>query len=269
MNQTVTPLLPHSINLLLQYISPPSQLDAPLPPHLISKSLLQRHHFLHLTPDHDPTPYLCWPSPHQQQAIHLLESFQPIHDDQFSSFPIRYTSDPENTYAHVRITPDDQSGLRIIFQWDQDDGWKYHNASLMPFPPLSHSSLHDAASNTLYPSNGQSQHDFLQDHAPSIRPGHEHSSHDDDSYWNAYGQDHEHDAAPIFDLSKDDPHAATEDAYWAQYASVQGLSSLSSHISHPNPTSPPGSGDSTMPSPQTQNRKLNAYPPPPLPPPHQ
>ncbi|KII94338.1 hypothetical protein PLICRDRAFT_424501 [Plicaturopsis crispa FD-325 SS-3] len=215
-----TPLLPYATNFILQYISPPSQLTQPLPPHLISKSLLQRHHFLQISPE-DPSEYLCWPSPDRREVVDRLESYvMPVDDEAYATLSVRYLSDDEHSYAHVRLT----DGLRIVFQWDELDGWKYHDAGLMPFPPGSHSSLGDATSLSLGGSG-----------AGELRQGIDTPAVDDDAYWGAYGagegEDNDDDRSQdaLAGQNKDTP--TTEDDYWAQYGGVHG------------------SGDSTIPSP--------------------
>ena len=79
----------------------------------------------------------------------------------------------------------------------------------MPFPPNSYSSLDDA----LY---AFSPDDFLPEQNPSYAVKEE----DDDSYWDAYGQDDDSDRHRSSGLL--DPNTSSEDAYWAQYSNVQG-----------------------------------------------
>ncbi|KAH7931002.1 hypothetical protein BV22DRAFT_1053633 [Leucogyrophana mollusca] len=227
------PLPAHTVNIVLQYISPPSQLAQPLPPHLVSKPLLQRHHYLQIFPS-VPQEYLCWPAPHSARAIELLESCngQPV-DDQADAYPTRYTFDGEYVYAHVHISSD-REGVRMLFQWDEADGWKYHDLQLMPFPVPSYSSIEEVtAPPSIRSEYSEGARTFELEDA---RGGSDES--DDDAYWNAYD-------APGDEYSPLPPHSAkksahegAEDAYWAQYASVQG------------------SGDSTLPSPLPNARKL-------------
>lgn len=214
---TPVPLLAHSINLTLQFLTLSQREAEPLPPHLISNPLGQRHHFLQLSPD-DPSSYLSWPSESDTGIIGtLLQSYiPPVDDTQYSNYPVQYTSDTETTCAHVHVllprTPgqknsvpavtaehdnslfDGQLGsfadpaLRLVFLWDHQDGsWKYHDAGLMPFPPHSYSSLVDALSSTSTNTNTMSRlhEDFLDD--PSLVPDHDEGE-DEDAYWNAYGQ---------------------------------------------------------------------------------
>jgi hypothetical protein len=229
-----TEILPHSVNLILQYISPPSQLSIPLPPYLISKDLLKRHHFLQ--PD-TPEAYLCWPSIDQQRTIALLEALR-VDDDQSTSYSVRYVSD-DQTYAHIAIT----SGLRLIFQWDALEGWKYHDAKLMPFPPGCHLSAQAAFSVS-----------------PPVLKVPEVKVHDDaaedDAYWNSYDREGDHEeSSRIPGLPKDESQNDTEDAYWAQYATVQGKwtpTNTSSFTQHKLDQFP-GSADSTVPSPRQKH----------------
>lgn len=186
-----------TILVLLGYIQP-SPLQ-PIPPDLISTPLLQRHRFLDLHPATDPVEYLSWPDPQQQSAFDLL---QRISDSLLSSeFVIRYTSDPESTYAHVRITPDASPGLRLIFHWEPPDGWKYHNLALMPFPPNNFSSPL---------------------HSPTIISSMDEVDDGDDSYWGAYTRD-DPNLDPAFDYIKGHTQQHSEDDYWARYSSVQGI----------------------------------------------
>lgn len=221
------PIQSHTVHLVLQYISPPSLLTEPLPPHLLSRSLLQRHHFLQISPD-NPLEYLCWPSPQSARAIELLNNAFTSPSDQPKHYHVRYTSDSEHTYAHVQVVLYDE-GVRMLFEWDDEDGWKYHDSQLMPFPSTSRSVLEPASSTVELERRPAVTRGFLDD---------------EDHYWNAY-------SAPLIEsISALAPRSAfkdgfadgTEDAYWAQYSSVQG------------------SADSTVPSPLPNHRKLQTAP---------
>lgn len=199
-----TTLPPHLVDLVLQYISPPSQLTQPLPPHLISGSLLQRHHFLQLTVD-EPTEYLCWPSPNQEKCIELLEHLpKPANDDDYINCPVQYTSDGDHVYAHAGI-----DSLRVIYQWQPEHGWKFHDLNLMPFPPDSFSSPLAAMSWDIHA--GSSDTVDGSDTADS-----------DGDYWNSYGGDGEfgEPLGRLISAAKDDMES--EDSYWAQYSTIQG-----------------------------------------------
>ncbi|PPQ64376.1 hypothetical protein CVT26_002083 [Gymnopilus dilepis] len=212
---TISAISPATVHVILDYVRP---LTGPVPPHLLSRPLLQRHHFLSLSPD-DPADYLAWPSPDRSHAVQLLqESSASPHD---LPLLVHYLPDPQNFQAHVRIT----SELRLIFLWDKSHGWQYHNVALMPFPPNTYSSLDDALS-------AFSPDDFLPEQNPSYAVKEE----DDDSYWDAYGQDDDSDRHRSSGLL--DPNTSSEDAYWAQYSNIQG------------------SGDSTLPSPLPTKKKL-------------
>jgi hypothetical protein len=203
-----SPIHPVTVHSVLSFISPPSQLVQP-PSHIVSRPLRLRYHFLH--PD-TPTAYLCWPSPDQDRAIALLED---LRIDQHNPDPqsVRYISDGDLLLAHVAVTPD----LRLVFHWDWDgeDGWRYHDVKLMPFPPGCHVALQSAmiASPVVHATNQPaSEHDALND--------------DDDDYWNAYDQRGEDQETLDFagPHSQEDEQAGSEDAYWAKYATVQGVS---------------------------------------------
>ncbi|KAF9453788.1 hypothetical protein P691DRAFT_630850, partial [Macrolepiota fuliginosa MF-IS2] len=222
---------------LLQYICPPSALQ-PIPAHLLSRPLLQRHHFLAISPD-DPAAYLTWPSDHPDTALALLECVNP--DNLESTHPdVRYAADPEAVYAHVRITPTiilpsshphSDTCLRLIFLWDQlSRSWRYHNSAPGSFSKDSHSDLSHAM--TLF----HSPDDFLQERSYTFTVDNFDGNNDDDAYWNAYsiaGDIPPPSHRPI----KPTPGTDAEDAYWAQYSTVQG------------------SADSTVPSPRPVDRQ--------------
>ncbi|KAF8168072.1 hypothetical protein B0H34DRAFT_44193 [Crassisporium funariophilum] len=210
-----SPITPATVHIVLDHICP---LSAPLPPHLISRPLLQRHHFLRLSID-NPADYLAWPSAEQSHAVQLLQNQQiPSHE---IAFPIQYTADSENITAHVRITSD----LWLSFIWDPEDGWQYHNVALMPFPSNSYTNFSDAFA-------AFSPDDFLPQHNYTVNVAED----DDDSYWDSYGQGEHADHATSG--RKLDVNPNSEDAYWAQYATVHG------------------SGDSTLPSPLPEKKTL-------------
>lgn len=219
------PISPGLVHLILQYISPPSQLTQPLPPHLVSKSLAQRHHFLHLTPDF-PGDYLCWPSSPERQsrAVECLETLPRTVDDEPVVYPVQYTSDEEHSYAHVDLSTGNEAGARLIFQWDHLNGWQYHDTNLMPFPPDAQSEVQDVSTSTT-----EAQHmsaiplSSLQSYAQNDHNNDEAGA-DEDSYWNSYGS-HDPDSASYarsVPSSAKDVGGSTEDAYWARYSNVHG-----------------------------------------------
>jgi len=219
MMMTAGPITPATVHLVLAHIAP---LEAPLPPHLVSRPLLQRHHFLGLTPD-NAAEYLVWPSEEQSHVAELLQNRPvPSHDESEEHLIIQYTADTENLIAQVRITSD----LRILFLWDNQHGWQYHNLATMPFPSNTYTEFSDAFA-------AYSPNDFLPEPTSPAAIAED----DDDSYWNAYGKGDDLDQ-PQVSRPAQDANANSEDAYWAQYSSVQG------------------SGDSTLPSPRPPNKKL-------------
>ncbi|KAI0348034.1 hypothetical protein BDW22DRAFT_1350173 [Trametopsis cervina] len=229
-----SPLSANSVHLTLQYISPPSQLDRPLPTYLLSKPLLQRHHFLQLSPE-NPAEYLSWPSETSSKAIDLLELWPPIVDDEPVAYPVQYTSDVENAYAHVALPPagTDAEAVRLVFQWDVDS-WKFHDIKLMPFPQGSSVSLQDVLAGSP-PTPGSAGTSV----SPQYNPygfDHDDEDNDDDDYWNAYGADDD-DAAPREFQATKGAAADSEDAYWERYSSVHGTA------------------DSTIPTPPVVRRK--------------
>ncbi|OBZ80082.1 hypothetical protein A0H81_01170 [Grifola frondosa] len=219
-----SPISPSIIHIVLQYISPPSHLSHPSPtPPLVP--------FASATASFPPTlsrssarvPLLSILPRTSVRAIEFLESRpRPIDDNEPSIYPVQYSSDGEYFYAHVDLSSGTDSGARLIFQWDDADGWKYHNTDLMPFPPGSLVSLEDV----LHPS---SNHVLLQA-VPSAR-SYVHSfgddnledDSDDDDYWNAYGaHDHSSESTGHGHIPSAKEAGNTEDAYWAQYSSVHG-----------------------------------------------
>jgi len=184
----------HTIRLVLLYIFQ----ALPLPPHLLSKSLLQRHHFLNISPD-DYVAYLAWPGSSPELLAEALIGLSSPTDDQDALYTIAYTSDKETTLAHVSVAsidPASNSLIRLVFIWDNDDAtWKYHNLGLMPFPQDSVPSVDQAMSQTT--SFDQSEMDA-------------------GSYWGTPDQSDE-----VCDNDRK-PQSGSEDDYWARYSTIQG-----------------------------------------------
>lgn len=220
------PISSYAINLTLQYISPPSQLARPIPSNLLSRSLVQRHAFLGISPQ-DPPAYLCWPSSDHDRAIHYLESLQLPLDELAPNFLIGYTVDPEHAYAHVHVKPTGDSGLRLVFEWDGEESWRYHDSTVMPFPAGTRPSLGDPASRTTSISDSTSQLGGEK----QVKDGD--GDDDDDEYWNSYGAEDGSGTKRLSSTSKSEVDVS-EDAYWARYAAVQGMvyvaSPQSSHV---------------------------------------
>jgi hypothetical protein len=212
------PISSYTINLVLQYISPPSQLARPIPSHLLSRSLLQRHALLGISPQ-DPSAYLSWPSSDSDRAIQHLESLQMPLDEQSPDFLVGYTVDPEHAYAHVHVKPTGDNGLRLVFEWDGEESWKYHDSTVMPFPPGTRPFLDDPAA--------LAASDFI----PSPSFGGEQQvkgatgDGDDDDYWNSYGAEDDVGMKHLLSTSKGEADVS-EDAYWARYSAVQGMLSV-------------------------------------------
>lgn len=210
------PISSFTVNLILQYISPPSQLARPIPPHLLSRPLLQRHALFNISPQ-NPSDYLSWPSSDRDQAIHYLESLQMPLDDMAPNFIIRYTVDPENAYAHVHVKPTGDDGLRLVFEWDGEESWKYHDSAVMPFPPGSRLLLDDTASSATSVSIPTSQFEGEE----QVKGGNGDGDGDDDAYWNSYGAEDDG-GSKLLSSSNKGELDVSEDAYWARYAAVQG-----------------------------------------------
>ena len=205
----------YAINLTLQYISPPSQLARPIPSNLLSRSLVQRHAFLEITPQ-DPPAYLCWPSSNRDRAIHYLEFLQLPLDELAPNFLIGYTVDPEHAYAHVHVKPTGDNGLRLVFEWDGEESWRYHDSTVMPFPPGTRPSLDYPAARAISVSNSTSQ----LGGGKQVKDGN--GDDNDDEYWNSYGAEDDSGTKRLSSTSKSEVDVS-EDAYWARYAAVQGM----------------------------------------------
>jgi len=204
----------YTINLILQYISPPSQLARTIPSHLLSRSLLQRHVLLEISPQ-DPSAYLSWPSTDSDRAIQHLESLQMPLDELAPDFLVGYTVDPERAYAHVHVKPTGDNGLRLVFEWDGEESWKYHDSTLMPFPPGTRPFLDDPAALAASDSIPSPSFGGGQQVKGASGDG------DDDDYWNSYGAEDDSGMELLTSTSKGED--VSEDAYWARYAAVQGM----------------------------------------------
>jgi hypothetical protein len=232
------PLLPqHSVGLVLQYICPPSQLTEPLPPHLLSSALSQRHHFLGITPT-EPLEYLSWPTSANTggtSAVEVLEALPRLSDDVEgpTSLPVRYSADDEHVYAHATIKNEDGRSVRLVFQWDGEDAWRYHDASTAPLQFETTDSPSSAlllAQHATAPDSGAHHHKHSI-HArgyESPYPG-EAGLIDDEAgdfdYWNSYGGGDVDDSEPPSRRRSSlhsKPGDKGEDAYWAQYGTVHG-----------------------------------------------
>jgi hypothetical protein len=123
---------------MLQYLLPPT---APIPTTLLSRELLQRHHFLRISPD-DPAAYFCWPSFGTSSATSVIQDLEmragneallnkEVHD-------ITYEHDKAGSRARVKLT--DDLDLYVLFIWQGsnetgslgDDGWKYYDMKRIP-----------------------------------------------------------------------------------------------------------------------------------------
>ena len=220
MDIDIVPIPLYTINLILQYISPPSQLMTPIPSDLLSLSLLQRHRLLDITLT-DPSSYLTWPSSGRDCAIQLLESLPMPLDKLALDFLVGYAADPEHTYAHVHVKSTGDDGLRLVFEWDGQESWKYHDSNVMPFPPGTRQSLSDAIA-------GAATITIPVPESKGPKPGNPGNGDDgedtdnDNDYWNSYCAEDVCGMQSSPSIGRDEV-GASEDAYWAQYASVQGV----------------------------------------------
>jgi hypothetical protein len=137
-------------------------------------------------------------------------------DERAPDFLIGYTVDPEHAYAHVHVKPTGDNGLRLVFEWDGEESWKYHDSTMMPFPPGTRPFLDDPAALA------------ASDYIPSSSFGGEQQvkgatgDGSDDEYWNSYGAEDDSGTKLLLSTSKGEADVS-EDAYWARYSAVQGM----------------------------------------------
>lgn len=213
-----TPIPPHVVHTVFQYILPPS---LPMPLHLLSRPLIERHHFLSISAT-DPASYLCWPSSYTDQVTEALEGglqdplmSEPEHD-------VRYSApDHETLLAHVR--PHAESRLQIVFAWDtRTETWGYHDARMLPFPELSLSSLDIALADRRKALPTVESFCKVEN---QLLHGSRSSSPASDNFWAGYNSRSSPTtpAIPVNVVADDDGKA--EAAYWASYSTVYGESS--------------------------------------------
>ncbi|CAE6490628.1 unnamed protein product [Rhizoctonia solani] len=190
-----TPLASHTVSLTLQYLLPPSE----LPTHLISRPLLQRHHFLGISPS-DTAAYLCWSHPNAdpEKSVAALEYLATQdHEWLVRTAEIRYqpqASPSDAAQARVWLG----NTVQLVFIWEEDQdgaGWRYFDTDHRPLP-LNCSATLTPALQVTPPEQDQ-----------------------EDDYWAGYdsGSSARSPRIPERELGVDD-----EDAYWASYGAVQG-----------------------------------------------
>jgi hypothetical protein len=152
-------------------------------------------------------------------------------DELSPDFLVGYAVDTEHAYAHVHVNSTGDDGLRLVFEWDGQETWKYHDSNVMPFPAGTRRSLGDIPVSAAVPNPipisefGEEKQDKGGDSDVD--------KNDDDDYWNSYGvDDDDDDDAQLPSSTSKDEVDASEDAYWAQYASVQGMTWCQSQPSH-------------------------------------
>lgn len=191
------PLPVHLVNLTLQYLLPPT---APIPLHLLSRELLQRHHFLNISSD-DPAAYFCWSSfdTSSSSSTSIIQDLElragnetllnkEVHD-------ITYEHDEEGSRARVKLA--DDLDLYILFVWQGsqdsgslgDDGWRYYDTKRLPSSTSASLAVGDYGNHALVdrelPSlNGGFGvlHDTVSNEDGSRPP-----SPSSDAYWDNYG----------------------------------------------------------------------------------
>jgi hypothetical protein len=133
-------------------------------------------------------------------------------DELAPDFLIGYTVDPVHAYAHVHVRPTGDDGLRLVFEWDGEESWKYHDSTVMPFPPETRPVLGDPAAQATLSGEKQAK-------------GGNGDDDDDDEYWNSYGVEDDSGTSLLPSTSKGETDMS-EGAYWARYAAVQGMFSV-------------------------------------------
>lgn len=201
---------------------------SPIPSHLLSSALTQRHNLLQLEPT-DPA-YYAWPvtdgleathSPDPAQVVQALESLNEssalgLEALQDLSFPIRYAPSPPGApkaLVHVPLPGKYHNAqqLVLVFAWDEtegeDDGaWKFHDMRLF----LGGHDPADAGFATLDDAMAISAPDADADDSPdSLNSG------SSDAYWNGYTASNGSGRATSY--SPTTGEGDDEDAYWARY----------------------------------------------------
>ncbi|KAF5390359.1 hypothetical protein D9757_002908 [Collybiopsis confluens] len=196
-----TALRPETVALILAQIL----LFSPLPAHLLSRPLRERIHFLGLSPEVDVKSYLMWPASENDSVFSRLEGLEPpsARDDEPVK-AIRYTADEESIFAHAELSSlavHVSAEIRLVFLWDAaEETWKYHNIAMMPFPFNAAYTVAEAVEQN---SAASEQTDSDSD--------------EDNAYWNSYSDENAY-----VSVKKSKNGDLSEEAYWEQYASVQG-----------------------------------------------
>jgi hypothetical protein len=106
--------------------------------------------------------------------------------------------------------------VQVIFHYDSEEGWQYHDTISMPFPLSACSTIEEAVSKMTYTSS------LLERAVDGSRDGTS-SPNSEEAYWDGYASSN---SSPIpFDSKL--PNAAgdstsAEDNYWASYSKVHG-----------------------------------------------
>jgi len=233
MSQSQAHIQPFSAQILVllsDYLFPPS--SAPIPSDYLSPLLLQRHHFLSLSPLNPD--YLCWPCPDADRAIDFFHSvqFSPHQLQQIATKAV-YSVDAEHIVARVPIDFED-ARVQLLFLYDPEDPlvhWKYHDTQLGPLPPNTYSDIEAAHYSFNNRNKASRDMDSLYlDNAEAFWDGYA-SSESSSPGDNSERRDEADFVQPADDKA--------EREYWAQYLSVHG------------------SADSTIPSPR--NSRLSVF----------
>ena len=193
------PLPPSILDLILSHLLPPS---APLPPQLLSRSLLDRHTFLPPSPndiDAHLSPFPSNPSqPISSRLLELTEGYEVdeagyIHDGEvfLSRVPIRPTHSP--------YPKGDGEGVDLIFEFEEGErgrGWLYRSARLPEHDPTELEWV--KSMDPVKPKKGRDARAEEDEQAP-------------EDYWAGFSPPRK-----TMDLSEETKDGG-EDDYWKQY----------------------------------------------------
>ncbi|KAG8907847.1 hypothetical protein FRB99_002020 [Tulasnella sp. 403] len=107
------PFPAHLFDLVLHYLLPPTP---PIPSHLLSNALLQRHYYLKLDCSSDPADYFLWPGSKQPNEIILKLQEIAGSGEELRADQVEYEAhDDDALIARVTLT----QGLQVVFVLDR------------------------------------------------------------------------------------------------------------------------------------------------------
>jgi hypothetical protein len=178
--EQVVPLGESTIASTLQFLIPPSVHG--IPPSIASRPLLQRHHFLQITPEEPGSYFFLNPEHPSQDTSKVLSTLNELADQNMEDLArsVLYSTDGEDVLSHVITAA--PGAIQFVFIWEKPDddsektGWKY--LDVKPFSPSSglYRSLEEAEEARLRVESTKS----------SLARSASGNSIADDSYWSAY-----------------------------------------------------------------------------------